>query len=147
MKYYKHSVPFCFVALSCIIITLLMIGCGMLKRGSLKKDIDGKIAEVINGEIIGYIVTIDGHGNAVTNIPETLFARLEWQIGDTLEVEFTKSRKIVCQYVKDYSDVPVGDYLVRFSSESLFKIAINQGNIAENLKLEKFSKVIIRKIR
>ena len=141
MKYYKHYVRFCFFALSCIIITLLMIGCGMLKRGSLKKEIDGKIAlsrrhanpngrlcltalffaEVINGEIIGHIDTIDGHGNAVTNIPESLFARLEWQRGDTLEVEFTKSRKIVCQYVKDYGDVPVDDYLCRFSSEGVKK--------------------------
>jgi S-adenosylmethionine hydrolase len=123
-----------------------MIGCGMLKQGSLKKEIDDKIAKVINGEIIGHIVTIDEYGNAVINIPENLFARLEWQRGDTLEVEFTKSRKIVCQYVKNYSDVPVGDYLVRFNSDGVFKIAINQGNIAEKLKLEKFNKVIIRKI-
>jgi len=118
-----------------------MIGCvkTALKRGSLK-------AEVINGEIIGHIDTIDDHGNAVTNIPENLFAKLEWQIGDTLKVEFTKGQKIQCQYVKDYGDVPVGDYLCRFSSEGLLKIAINQGYLAEDLKLEKFSKVIIRKI-
>lgn len=81
MKYYRHYVRCCFFALSCIIITLLMIGCvkTVLKRGSLK-------AKVINGEIIGHIDTIDDHGNAVTNIPENLFAKLEWQIGETLEV-------------------------------------------------------------
>jgi S-adenosylmethionine hydrolase len=122
-------------------ITLLMIGCArVLKRGNLK-------AKIVNGEIVGHIDTIDDHGNAVTNIPENLFTRLEWQIGETLEVEFTKGRKIQCQYVKDYGDVPVGDYLCRFSSEGLFKIAINQGYLAENLKLEKSSKVIIRKIK
>jgi len=119
-----------------------MIGCvkTVLKRESLKP-------EVINSKIIGHIDTIDDHGNAVTNIPENLFARLEWQIGGTLEVEFPKGRKVQCQYVKDYGDVPVGDYLCRFSSEGLLKIAINQGYLAENLKLEKLSKVIIRKIK
>lgn len=146
MKYYKDYV-FCFFALSCITITLLMIACGTLKRGRLKAKIDGKTAKVINGEIIGHIDTIDEHGNAVTNIPENLCAKLEWQIGDLLEVEFIKSRQIVCQYVKNYSDVPVGDYLVRFNSDGIFKIAINQGYLADKLKLEKSSKLIIRKIR
>ncbi|MBC8233143.1 SAM-dependent chlorinase/fluorinase [bacterium] len=151
MKYYKYYFSkyyvFCFFALSCIMITLLMIGCGTLKRGSLKTEIDGKTAKVINGEIIGHIDTIDEHGNAVTNIPENICASLEWQIGDLLEVEFTKSRQIVCQYVKNYSDVPVGDYLVRFNSDGIFKIAINQGYLVDKLKLEKSSKVIIRKVR
>jgi len=124
-----------------------MIACGTLKRGRLKAKIDGKTAKVINGEIIGHIDTIDEHGNAVTNIPENLCAKLEWQIGDLLEVEFIKSRQIVCQYVKNYSDVPVGDYLVRFNSDGIFKIAINQGYLADKLKLEKSSKLIIRKIR
>ncbi len=149
MKYYKHYVRFCFFVLSCFIIMLLMIGCGRtgLKQESLKKEIDGKIAEVINGKIIGHIDSIDGHGNAVTNIPENLFTSLEWQIGDTLEVEFTKRQKIRCQYVKDYGDVPVGDYLGRFGGDGVFKIAINEGYLAENLKLEKFSKVIIHQIK
>jgi len=126
-----------------------MIGCAktVLTQGSLKKEIDGQIAEVINGEIIAQTDTIDEHGNAVTNIPENLFAKLEWQIGDTLEVVFTKGKKIQCQYVKDYGDVPVGDYLCRFNSEGLLKIAINEGYLAKDLKLEKSCKVIIRKIK
>jgi len=84
-----------------------------MKKESLETEISDKIAKVLNGEVIGYIDAIDEHKNAVTNITPEPFAELEWQIGDTLEVEFTNNQKIQCQYVKNYGDVPVGDYLVR----------------------------------
>ena len=97
-----------------------------MERESLETEISNKNAKVLNGEVIGYIDAIDEHKNAVTNITPNLFAELEWQIEDTLEVEFTNNQKIRCQYVKDYGDVPVGDHLVRFNSDAILKIALTR---------------------
>ncbi len=118
-----------------------------LKLEGRNKVVIRKVAKVIDGEIIGQINLIDEYGHAVTNITADDFTEVGWQRGDTLEVEFENRQKIRCPYVLDYDDVPVGDYLGRFGSTSrLFKVAINYGKIAEVLKLESLSKVVIRKV-
>ena len=95
----------------------------------------------------GMIVEIDDHGNAVTDLYIAPFTERGWKLGDTLEAAFATGQKIQIQFVENYGDVPEGEYLGRFStSTKKFKIAINMGNIAESLKLQNQSKVVLQKV-
>ncbi len=95
----------------------------------------------------GMIVEIDDHGNAVTDLYVAPFTERGWKLGDTLEATFATGQKIQIKFVENYGDVPEGDYLGRFStSTKQFKIAINMGNIAESLKLQSESKVVLQKV-
>ena len=97
--------------------------------------------------LTGTIVEIDDHGNAVTDLEIDPFTERGWQLGDTLEATFATGQKIEIKFVENYGDVPVGDYLGRFStSTKQFKLAINMGNIAEALKLKNQSKVVLQKV-
>ena len=97
--------------------------------------------------LTGTIVEIDDHGNAVTDLEIAPFTERGWKLGDTLEATFATGQKIEIKFVENYGDVPVGDYLGRFStSTKQFKIAINMGNITEVLKLENQSKVVLQKV-
>ena len=88
-------------------------------------------------KLSGIITEIDDHGNAVTDISIQIFTKNGWKLGDNLEVVFSTGQKITIKYVENYSDVPDGDYLGRFSTTSgQFKIAINNGNLAGALKLK-----------
>ena len=95
----------------------------------------------------GTIVEIDDHGNAVTDLEIAPFTERGWKLGDTLEAAFETGQKVQIKFVENYGDVPVGDYLGRFStSTKQFKIAINMGNISETLKVKKQSKVVLQKL-
>ena len=95
----------------------------------------------------GTITEIDDHGNAVTDLEIAPFTERGWKLGDTLEATFATGQKIQIKFVENYGDVPVGDYLGRFStSTQRFKIAINMGNIAKTLELSSPSKVVLRKV-
>ena len=97
--------------------------------------------------LTGTIVEIDDHGNAVMNLEIAPFTERGWKLGDTLEAAFATGQKIQIKFVENYGDVPEGEYLGRFSTSThQFKIAINMGNIAEALKLESESKVVLQKV-
>ncbi len=97
--------------------------------------------------LTGTIVEIDDHGNAVTDLYIAPFTERGWELGNTLEATFATGQKIQIKFVENYGDVPEGDYLGRFSTSThQFKIAINMGNIAESLKLESDSKVVLQKV-
>ena len=97
--------------------------------------------------LTGTIVEIDDHGNAVTDLEIAAFTERGWKLGYTLEATFETGQKIQIKFVENYGDVPVGDYLGRFStSTKQFKIAINMGNISETLKLKSESKVALQKV-
>ena len=97
--------------------------------------------------VSGTIVEIDDHGNAVTNLEIAPFTERGWKLGDTLEAAFETGQKIQIKFVENYEDVPVGDYLGRFStSTKQFKIAINMGDIAKTLELKNQSKVVLQKV-
>ena len=97
--------------------------------------------------LTGIIVEIDDHGNAVTNLEIAPFTERDWKIGDTLSATFETGQKIQIKFVENYGDVPVGDYLGRFStSTKQFKIAINMGNITKTLALKSESKVVLQQV-
>ena len=103
-------------------------------------------AKVVDGAIVGQIDVIDEYGNVITNIRPDLFEKLEIQGGQTIEVEFGNEKKVRCKYVKAYGDVPVGDYVGLFGSGGVFEVAINQGNLAGQLKLEMSVELIVRTV-
>jgi S-adenosylmethionine hydrolase len=104
------------------------------------------LAEVLGDTIAGQIDVIDEYGNAITNIRPNLFEKLGIQGGQTIEVEFDNQKKVRCKYVKAYGDVPVGDYVGLFGSGGVFEVAINQGNLAGQLKLETSVELSVRKV-
>ncbi len=87
--------------------------------------------------IKGLVVYIDSYENLITNISERLF-RTE-QRGRTFEILFSiyKIRHIRTSYL----DVSVPDYLALFGSHGFLEIAINQGNAASLLGMERNSPV------
>lgn len=118
--------------------TVLLIGCSQKT---------GPSENLQTASLSATIVEIDDHGNAVTDLKISTFTARGWKLGDTLEATFETGKKIEIEFVENYGDVPVGDYLGRFStSTERFKIAINMGNIAKTLELSSPSKVTLQKV-
>ena len=132
-------------ALILMVGTVLWLGCG----GKTGMEEGMAAAEKADPEeIVGQITAIDNHANVVTDIKLAAFTALGWQLKDNITVEFEAGQKIDCRYVENYGDVPVGDYLVRFSVDGdVLKIAINEGYLAETLKIKSPGKVILRKMQ
>ena len=102
-------------------------------------------AKIDNGKIVGQIDVIDEYGNVITNIRPDLFEKLGIQRGHALEVEFSHQKSVLCKYVKAYGDAPVGSGVGLFGSGGVFEIAINQGNLADELNLAGTEKCTVRK--
>ncbi len=140
MKFYEQCRSRCYTLTHiCFLMTLtLLIGCS------------AKTSTPENAEMMplsATITDIDDHGNAVTDLLIAPFTERGWELGDTLEATFETGEKIRIKFVENYGDVPVGEYLGRFStSTKQFKIAINSGNIAEALKLKSQSQVALQKV-
>ena len=127
-----------FALISLLMTTVLLIGCSQ-KTGTPESPQMTTLS--------GTIVEIDDHGNAVTDLEIAPFTERNWKLGDTLEATFETGQKVQIKFVENYGDVPVGDYLGRFStSTKQFKIAINMGNISKTLELKNQSKVILKKV-
>ena len=121
-----------------LVTTLLFIGCSQ-KIGTPETP--------QTASLTGTIVEIDDHGNAVMDLEIAPFTERGWKLGDALEATFESGQTIQIKFVENYGDVPVGDYLGRFStSTKQFKLAINMGNISETLKLKTKSKVVLQKV-
>ena len=134
-----------FYALILIVGTMLWLGCS----GKTATEEEIATAEkATHEEIMGQITAIDNHANVVTDIKPAAFTARGWKLKDAITVEFEDGQKINCLYVENYGDVPVGDYLVRFDiEESVLKIAINEGYLAETLKIKSPGKVILHKMQ
>ena len=125
-------------SISLLVVTALLIGCSQKTSAPESPQ---------TTSLSGTIAEIDDHGNAVTDLEIASFTEHGWKLGDTLEATFETGQKIEIKYVENYGDVPVGDYLGRFSTSSKrFKIAINMGNIAKTLELKSPSKVVLQKV-
>lgn len=133
-----------FYTLILMVGTMLWLGCG---GKTATEEGMAEAEKTAQEEIVGQITSIDNHANVVTDIKPAAFTALGWKLKDTITVEFEDGGEISCRYVENYGDVPVGDYLVRFSVEgSVLKIAINEGYLAETLKIKSPGKVVLRKM-
>ena len=138
----KHKLLF--YALILMVGTMLWLGCS---GKTTTEEGMATVEKAASEEIMGQITAIDNHANVVTDIKPAAFTALGWKLKDTITVEFEDGGEIDCRYVENYGDVPVGDYLVRFSVEqSVLKIAINEGYLAETLKIKSPGKVVLHKM-
>ena len=140
MKFYYQSEThyWKFALIGLLMTTVLFIGCSQ-KTGIPESPQTASLS--------GTIVEIDDHGNVVTDLEIAPFTERGWKLGDTLEATFETGQKVQIKFVENYGDVPVGDYLGRFStSTKQFKIAINMGDIAKTLALKSQSKVVLQKV-
>ena len=139
----KHNFLFC--ALTLMVGAMLWMGCS---GKTVTEEGMAKAEEATQDEIVGQITAIDNHSNVVTDIKPASFTALGWNLKDTITVEFGDGQKISCVYVENYGDVPVGDYLVRFDIEdSVLKVAINEGYLAETLKIKSPGEVVLHKMQ
>ena len=137
-RYHINTYYWRLVIFAICMTTVLLIGCS--QKTGMPENLQ-------TASLTATIVEIDDHGNAVTDLEIAPFTERGWKLGDTLEAAFETGQKIEIKFVENYGDVPVGDYLGRFStSTKQFKIAINMGNIAETLKLKSQSKVTLQKV-
>ena len=137
-RYQSCSYDWMSALIAVLVTTTLFIGCSQ-KIGTPEAS--------QTASLTGTIVEIDDHGNAVTDLEIAPFTERGWQLGDTLEATFETGQTIRIKFVENYGDVPVGDYLGRFStSTKQFKLAINMGNISEALKLKTQNKVVLQKV-
>jgi S-adenosyl-L-methionine hydrolase (adenosine-forming) len=78
----------------------------------------------------GQVVALDGpFGNLVTNVARDDFAKLGYQVGDTVHVRVGE-KEFTVPFVKTFGAVPVGKPLLYIDSRGLMSLAINQGNFA-----------------
>lgn len=83
--------------------------------------------------IRGWVVYVDHFGNCITNISRALFARRS--VGR--EVTGYVGSGIIRNVHQTYSDVPVGETLMLFGSTDLLEVAVNQGNAATLLHIQR----------
>ena len=100
-----------------------------------------KPAERVDNVIHGTIDILDvRYGSAWTNIPKPLFAELDVQFGDRLEVTITNdTRTLFCNvltYARSFADVNVGELLLYVNSLNNVAIAINQGSFAQAYNIQ-----------
>jgi hypothetical protein len=80
--------------------------------------------------IHGLVVALDGpFGNLVTNIAPDEFAKLGYQVGDTVRVRLG-AKEVAVPFMKTFGAVPVGKPLLYIDSRGLVSLGINQGNFA-----------------
>ncbi|MYH07902.1 MAG: SAM-dependent chlorinase/fluorinase [Rhodothermaceae bacterium] len=89
--------------------------------------------------IRGWIVYIDHFGNCITNISRTLFEKR--QTGR--KTKGYAGSGIIRGIHKTYNDVPVSEPLMLFGSSDLLEIAVNQGNAADLLHIQRGTPVNI----
>ena len=82
----------------------------------------------------GSVVYIDSYGNAVTNISQTEFERV--QKGRSFTILFGREDEMITNLSSKYRDVPVADKLAIFGENNQLQIAINKGQASKLLGLK-----------
>ena len=96
--------------------------------------------ELDNGIIIGSIDILDTrYGSLWTNIPDTLFAKLDLGYGDYVDVEISKDRRVVfgysLKYCRNFTEVKLGEPLLYINSLLNVGIALNQGSFSDEYRI------------
>src|SRR5579862_5008792 len=85
--------------------------------------------------IRGLVVALDGpYGNLVTNVDRDGFARLGFQLGDTVRVT-VGSTELTVPFRRTYGEVAPGASLLFIDSRGMVSLAVNQGNFAEKYRI------------
>ncbi len=101
-------------------------------------------AVVRDNHVYGTVRLVDGYGNIQTNIQAAQLEKLGLSLGDDLEVAVAGKRFRV-KWVKAYGDVEQGACLARLGSHDEIQLAINQGNLAAEMHVDKGDVVVLGK--
>lgn len=93
-----------------------------------------------NKQVTGNIPVLDiQYGNVWTNIPQSLFDRLNVKVGEKVKVQvFHKTEKVFEEsmvYANTFGQVPEGQNLLYINSLMNLSIAVNMGNFSEKYKV------------
>lgn len=83
-------------------------------------------------------------GNLVLNVPSDTFAKLGYQLGDTIPITLD-GRDYGFPFHKTFSDVPVGKPLFYIDSRGRLSLGINQRNFSETYKVPEHADLFIPK--
>jgi S-adenosylmethionine hydrolase len=102
-------------------------------------------ASIDNKGMHGQVLGTDGpFGNLVLNVPADTFAKLGYQIGDTVPITLA-GHHYEFPLHKTFSDVPVGKPLFYIDSRGRLSLGINQRNFSETYKIAPSSDLLIPK--
>ena len=92
-------------------------------------------ATIDDSGLHGQVIGTDGpFGNLVLNVPADTFAKLGYQVGDTVPVTLN-GHKYQFPFEKTFSDVPVGKPLFYIDSRGRLSLGINQRNFSAVYKV------------
>jgi S-adenosylmethionine hydrolase len=92
-----------------------------------------------NGELVGKIVTIDNFGNLITNIDFTKLEKVHQTGHKTIQIKV--GSHIISGLSETYNSVQSKTSLALIGSRGFLEIAVNQGNAAQVLNVEKGAEV------
>ncbi|MGA3345954.1 MAG: SAM-dependent chlorinase/fluorinase [Terracidiphilus sp.] len=105
--------------------------------------LDLKNATIDAAGLHGQVIGTDGpFGNLVLNVPAETFAQLGYKLGDRVPVTLAR-KSYTIQFVKTFSDVPVGQDLFYIDSRGRLGLATNQGDFSAVHKIGAGAEVAI----
>jgi S-adenosylmethionine hydrolase len=96
---------------------------------------------VAGEEIHGIVVRVDRFGNLITNIDRKTFE----QFSNGGQISVRAGGRDVARVVATYSEAPVGELCALFGSTDHLEIAINAGNAASTLALDRGAAISVRR--
>lgn len=108
--------------------------------GQLKQQLIHNKIETDTHGFTGFVVFVDGFGNAITNVNKTLFEKTRQ--GRPFKIHYAR-KEYFSKIANHYHEVKAGTEIILYNSDGFFEIAINQGNASQLLGLKVGSKIII----
>lgn len=102
--------------------------------------------KIVNDEIMGEVIHIDGFGNIITNISSADLEKIGIKEGEQLKVR-AKDNTITLRLCTAYGDVPKGEPLSIIGGSDFLEISVNQGNAAQKFNVEIGDSVHVRAYR
>jgi S-adenosylmethionine hydrolase len=91
--------------------------------------------------IVGHILYIDSHGNAITNITRELF--YSSAKGRPYSIFINSDRYRISEVSSAYADVKSGMPVAFFNSQELLEIAVSYGNASHLYRLDGAGRITI----
>jgi S-adenosyl-L-methionine hydrolase (adenosine-forming) len=95
------------------------------------------------GRVTAHVVGIDGFGNAALDLADRHLPQSGLRMGRTVTVDVDGSTR-EAMFALTFADVPAGGLLLYEDSNGTFALAVNRGDAAADLGLERGSEVTLR---
>lgn len=98
----------------------------------------------IGEDIEATILHVDRFGNIVTNLRP---GELDIKLGDFLEISTPASEVIRCPFIRSYSRVEEGSYLITVGGSGYIELSINKGDAARRLRVKSGDRLRVRLVK